>query len=83
MRYEVPFNSQFQLIDISISPQSESVSEDKLFIGSEVLRQNIRRGNTVIQQFDEDFNLVSTQWGRRGQQKFFDLHQEYVQYNLR
>ena len=45
-------------------------------------RFNIRRGNTVIDIYNKNGNIEKTFFERKGLQKFFDLHFEYMEFNL-
>ena len=67
---EVPFNRDIVLFDISLD--SRGADEDKEYVFNKFYRNNIRRGNTVIQLFDKD-RPIDVFIGRKGVNKFFDL----------
>lgn len=47
-----------------------------------IYRKNIRRGNAIIKEYNSSNEDISTFWGRKGQEKFFDLYCEYIEVNL-
>lgn len=79
--FNVPYRQDACIYDISMNAHAQD--EDKLYAFDEKYRINLRRGNTVIQTFDDKDKVTATFYGRRGFEKFFDLTYEYVQYNLK
>ena len=69
-----PFDKGIQIIDISLS--GKGMNEDKMYAFDQNFRRKIRRGNTLL---DIDGDIF---WGRKGFRKFFDIHKEYIDYNL-
>ena len=79
--FTVPFNDRICLYDLSIN--AHGMDEDKVYAAEAWYRTHIRRGNTVIQIFDDRDNVKETFYGRKGFEKFFDLAYEYILYNLK
>jgi len=78
--YNVHYRQDVCLYDLSLNASGQD--EDKFYAFNKWYRSHIRRGNTVIQTFDKNDKVLSTLYGRRGFEKFFDLMYEYIQYNL-
>lgn len=79
--FTVPYDDNICLYDISL--KSHGQDEDQVYAFEPWYRSNVRRGNTVIQIFQENSDKVSkTFYARRGFEKFFDLMVEYMKYNI-
>jgi len=79
VNYNVKFNQDVELIDVSL--EAKGPEEDDLYISSDYLRKNVRRGNTFINIYKKN-KLRQTILARKGLEKFFDLAKEYMLYNL-
>ena len=75
----VPFNKDVILKDISLN--AKGMDEDSEYASNEFYIENIRRGNTIVEILENDRPRTSF-IGRKGLKKFFDLHREYMDYNL-
>jgi len=63
------------MIDLSIN--GKGMDEDRIYAMEGDYRAMIRRGNTLIEIDGKD-----VVWGRKGFRKFFDIHKEYIDFNL-
>ena len=81
-KWEVPYlRGEVTLYDYSLDCRGDQ--EDRLFTRDPYYRNNVRRGNTVIQVIDKQTNeLKTTFFGRKGLKKFFDIREEYLDLNL-
>ena len=77
---DAPFNKNFVLYDLSL--QGRGTDEDKTYAYSEWHRKHVRRGNTVVEEYNPDGKKRRTLYGRKGFEKFFDLCYEYMMYNM-
>lgn len=57
------------------------MDEDKMYALNKEYRNKIRRGNTLI-EVDKGNDKFDVFWGRKGFRKFFDIHTEYLDYNM-
>ncbi len=75
---DVPFEHLWTLIDVSLTVKG--ASEDRAYSKSGNYRQNIRRGNAIVQVYSPEFktSVQDTFFVRRGLQKFFDLYIEFI-----
>ena len=69
---------EFTLIDMSLKAHGKD--EDEEYIKSQFYRENIRRGNTLIEHSGcFNFNSVGKmEWGRKGTPKTLDIQLEYI-----
>lgn len=76
---DVPFEHLWTLIDVSLTVKG--ASEDRAYSRSANYRQNIRRGNAIVQMYSKEFktSVQDTFFVRRGLQKFFDLYIEFIE----
>ena len=79
--FNVPFKREICLYDFAINSYDQN--EDKVYAFDGWYRTYIRRGNTVIKVSDSSKKVLESFYGRKGFEKFFDLHYEYIQYNLK
>ena len=60
--------------------------EDKMYALNKAYRNKIRRGNTLLEIYypsrADSPGGIEIEWGRKGFRKFFDIHTEYMDYNL-
>jgi len=75
-----PFERDVRIIDLSLS--GKGMDEDKMYALNKEWRNKIRRGNTLIEIPSNDPNNPHVYWGRKGFRKFFDIHTEYLDFNL-
>ncbi len=82
-KWEVPYlRGEVTLYDYCLDCRGDQ--EDRLFTKDPYYRNNIRRGNTVIQVIDKQSNeLKTTFFARKGLKKFFDIREEYLDLNLK
>lgn len=77
-KWEVPFLREVSLFDFSLVLKGDQ--EDRLYIKDSFLRNNVRRGNTIIQIVDNETNELKTTFlARKGLKKFFDIREEYLE----
>lgn len=81
-KWEVPYYRELILYDYCMDLTGDQ--EDRLYVKKSFYHDNIRRGNTIIQILDKNTNhLKTTFFGRKGLRKFFDLREEYIDFNLK
>jgi len=77
-KWEVPFLREISLFDFSLILKGDQ--EDRLYIKDSFLRNNVRRGNTIIQIVDNETDELKTTFlARKGLKKFFDIREEYLE----
>lgn len=80
--WEVPYSREVILIDYSLFKNGDQ--EDRLYLKEPFYYNNIRRGNTIIQIIDpEDGSDKTTFFARKGIRKFFEITDQYLEFNLK
>ena len=80
--WEVPYIREVTLFDFSLDCKGDQ--EDRLYTKDTYYRDNVRRGNTLIQVVDKSTNMLKTTFfARKGLKKFFDIREEYLDLNLK
>ena len=65
-----------------MSLSGKGMDEDKMYAMNKEYRNKIRRGNTLIEIPSKGNKAPKVYWGRKGFRKFFDIHTEYLDYNM-
>ena len=90
---QIPFDCSYKYLDVKYGGKRHK--EDKDYIRHKELRENIRRGNTLLLRVAEpqtqspiiyysggiEYQVIDMKWIRRGLKKFFDMKFEYVQHS--
>lgn len=75
VKSETPVTNKIQTIDVSVK---RNRIEDIAFLENDVLRERLRRGNTILKIMGSNFKLKRHIIGRRGMPKFFDLRPIHI-----
>ena len=73
-----PINSNWALKDISL--HKKGPLEDKLYARTPIFYYNVRRGNTIIEIYENQQTTPTRVFCRRGLRKFYDICSEFINY---